>query len=146
VEGARSAAAVKSNAAPLTRMSLAEGEGMNAKQKNKAAAKVSSPPPPLTLIDFSHVASHFRLSRFHSSDADACVTQIVEDKTFGLKNKKKSKKVQNYVNEVTKNAKNSVNPPDPLRFLEKHAHLISSFVSSWTGNNRRKKTSRRRLR
>jgi hypothetical protein len=34
----------------------------------------------------------------------AAKTKVVEDKTFGLKNKNKSKKVQNYVREVTKAA------------------------------------------
>ena len=36
-----------------------------------------------------------------------CCQQIIEDKTFGLKNKKKSKKVQNYVNQVVNATKAS---------------------------------------
>mmetsp|Transcript_17634 Transcript_17634/g.48039 ORF Transcript_17634/g.48039 Transcript_17634/m.48039 type:complete len:293 (+) Transcript_17634:244-1122(+) len=36
--------------------------------------------------------------------------QIVEDKTFGLKNKNKSKKVQQFINSTTKNVMNSGDP------------------------------------
>ena len=36
--------------------------------------------------------------------------KILEDKTFGMKNKNKSKKVQNYINSVTNNVMNSGDP------------------------------------
>ncbi len=37
-------------------------------------------------------------------------TKSIEDKTFGLKNKSKSAKVQKYVQQVTKNAQPAANP------------------------------------
>ena len=36
--------------------------------------------------------------------------KLVEDKTFGMKNKNKSKKVQNYINSVTNNVMKSGDP------------------------------------
>ncbi len=43
------------------------------------------------------------------------VQKIVEDRTFGMKNKNKSKKVQKYINQVSSNVANKMQQKVPLR-------------------------------
>ena len=45
----------------------------------------------------------------NSKTAQKKVQKIVEDKTFGMKNKNKSKKVQNFVAQVKKQTESKVN-------------------------------------
>ncbi len=43
--------------------------------------------------------------------------KIIDDNTFGLKNKNKSKKVQQFISRVEKNVKNSNGGVDAVSFL-----------------------------
>lgn len=68
-----------------------------------------------------------------ASKADLAKKQkIIEDKTFGLKNKNKSKNVQKYV----QNLKQSVQPkPDPSKTAQK-VRIISRFIVLFRRNKR----------
>ncbi|GMF28965.1 unnamed protein product [Phytophthora fragariaefolia] len=50
--------------------------------------------------------------------AEKAKDKLVEDKTFGLKNKKKSKNVQKYIQEVTKQVKGANTRADRLKEQE----------------------------
>lgn len=50
--------------------------------------------------------------------------QIIEDNTFGLKNKNKSKKVQQFVSRVEKAAKQSTGSYDKVSFLRYCSKLV----------------------
>jgi hypothetical protein len=77
--------------APKPKAATAEGKARQAAKQKVCQAVTAGPPagPPSSLTPLSHL-SHTEASRVDCS----CCVQAAEDKTFGLKNKNKSSKVQ----------------------------------------------------
>lgn len=61
------------------------------------------------------------------------VQKIVEDKTFGMKNKNKSKKVQQYINSVKTQTTQSLAGGKVISILD-HPHLSAPAILITTSN------------